>query len=390
VQAGGLQADEASSVVIDPAGDVYVSGVFQGKVDFQPGRREREITSSNRDAFIWKLNSDGRLVWVMKAGGTGEDVGNALSIDNAGNVHAAGFFTTSARFGKRIVLTGTERNAFVMKVTPTGGVLWARAFGATGTNAAVVASAVAVGPDGGVYVGGVFNNTADFDPTAATSNLVSAGGNDAFVTKLNSAGALVWAKGFGSTLAEDLTGIALDRDRNVLTTGSYTGTVDFDPSAGTTELTAVGSNDIFISKLQEDGTFVWARSMGGSGTDTGLAIVADRLGNVFTTGNFNTSGDFNPAPGTQAANIFTLSSGSNLNHGFVSRLTPAGNFAYAKPFYASSSGQVGGSGVALGPEGALWTVGSYVGTTDFDPGTRTQNKTSTSFSSDLFVSRLFR
>jgi hypothetical protein len=390
VQAGGTSDDEASSVVVDAAGDVYIAGVFQGKVDFRPGRRESFFTAKDRDAFLWKLNNDGKLVWNMKAGGDGHDAANALAIDAAGNVHAAGFFATSAKFGKKITLSGTARNAFVMKVTPTGGVLWAKNFGATGTTPAVDARAVGVDSDGAVYVGGVFNNTADFDPGTATSNLTSAGLEDAFVTKLNASGGFVWTRGIGGTLAEDLTGIAVDRAKNVLITGAYTGTADFDPEGGTENLTSAGSTDIFVAKLTTAGAHVWSKSMGGTGADTGLAIATDKFGNAFTTGNFNTTGDFNPAPGTAAADIFTLSSGSNLNHGFVSRLTFNGDFVYAKGFFAGSSGQLAGSGIALGTEGALWTVGAYTGTTDFNPGTGTQNKTSTSFSVDVFASRLVR
>jgi hypothetical protein len=399
VRAGGVKTDNPSSVVLDGAGNVYVGGAFEDVVDFRPGRKQALLSARNQDGFIWKLNQDGKFVWAMRMGGRGQDEVNSLAVDGAGNVHAAGFFQNAAVFGKSTTVTGkTGRNAFVVKFSPNAVLAFAKSFGSveteagTGLPAAVDARGVAVDPQGNIYVGGVFNHTADFDPGSGTTNLTTTadsggkhGQNDAFVLKLNSSGALTWARQLGGAAAEDLTGIALDRSQNVLTTGSYTGTADFDPGGANSDLTAAGSNDIFVSKLSSAGNFVWAESMGGSGVDTGLAIVADKLGNVFTTGNFNTSGDFDPGAGTT-----TLSSGSNLNHAFVSKLNPDGSFGFAAGFFASTGGQALGSGIALAPSSRLWTVGSFAGTVDFDPGTATQSKSSSSSSVDAFMSRLER
>jgi hypothetical protein len=399
VQAGGVKDDIASSVVIDNAGNVYAGGIFQDEVDFRPGRKQALLTARKQDGFIWKLNANGQFVWAMRMGGAGDDEVNSLALDNAGNIHAAGFFQNNAIFGKNTTVTGTTgRNGFVVKFSPNAGLAFAKGFGAVETEAgsgavpAVDARAVSVDAQGNVYVGGVFNHTADFDPGAGTSNLTTTadsggkhGQNDAFVLKLTSTGNLSWAKQLGGAAAEDLTGLALDRSANVLTTGSYTGTADFDPSGGTSNLTASGSTDVFASKLDSSGGFVWAKSLGGSGADTGLAIVADKLGNVYTTGSFNTSGDFDPDAGTQ-----TLSSGSSLVHAYVSKLNPDGSFGLAKGFFVSSFGQAGGSGIALGPSGALWTVGSFSGSVDFDPNSGSQSKSSSSSSVDAYISKLVR
>ena len=104
--------------------------------------------------------------------------------------------------------------------------------------------------------------TGDFDPGAGTTNLTTNGstvGDDVFVSKLDSAGDLVWAKNFGGTEYAKGFSVAVDSSGNVYTSGEFEGTVDFDPGAGTANLTSSGSNsgnscclyadDVFVLKL---------------------------------------------------------------------------------------------------------------------------------------------
>ena len=71
--------------------------------------------------------------------------------------------------------------------------------------------------------------------------------------------------------------MAVDSSGNVYTTGAFQGTVDFDPGAGTTNLTSIGGYDVFVSKLDSSGDLVWARSFGATGysTDVGKSVAVD-------------------------------------------------------------------------------------------------------------------
>jgi len=80
--------------------------------------------------------------------------------------------------------------------------------------------------------------------------------------------------------------VAVDSSGNVYTTGHFGGTVDFDPGAGTTNLTSNGHEDVFVSKLDSSGDLVWAKSFGGTGRDRGWAVAVDSSGNVYTAGFF--------------------------------------------------------------------------------------------------------
>ncbi|MEX2323550.1 MAG: SBBP repeat-containing protein [Acidimicrobiia bacterium] len=108
---------------------------------------------------------------------------------------------------------------------------------------------VAVDGSGNVYTTGYFFGTADFDPGAGTLNLTSAGSGDVFVSKLDSAGNLVWARQLGGGLDDIGQGVAVDGSGNVYTTGHFSGTADFDPGAGTLNLTSAGASDVFVVKL---------------------------------------------------------------------------------------------------------------------------------------------
>ena len=115
-------------------------------------------------------------------------------------------------------------------------------------------------------------------------------------------GDFAWAWGFGQpgqNLADIGYDVFVDSTGNVYTTGSFQGTVDFDPGSVTFNLTSNGAHDIYISKLDSSGNLVWARAMGGNLRDGGSSIFVDSSGNVYTIGSSRSSVDFDPGPGTQ-------------------------------------------------------------------------------------------
>ena len=125
------------------------------------------------------------------------------------------------------------------------------------------------------------------------NNLTSSAGIT-FITKSDASGNLIWAKNLGGSNAS--TSIAVDVLRNVYITGSFRGTADFDPGPGTYNLTSAGDEDIFVTKLDASGNFVWAKKMGGASDDDGNSIAVDASGNVYTTGYFQGTADFDPGP----------------------------------------------------------------------------------------------
>ena len=133
------------------------------------------------------------------------------------------------------------------------------------------------------------------------------------MSKLDSSGNYVWARNWDADLGQ---GIAVDGSGNVYSTGSFQGTADFDPGAPSVDLTSSGDEDVFVSKLDSSGNYVWARHWGSTGDDRGWGVAVDGSGNVHTTGRFEGTVDFDPGPGT-----LQLTSAGNSD-AFVSKLTP--------------------------------------------------------------------
>ncbi|MEO6723006.1 MAG: SBBP repeat-containing protein, partial [Ferruginibacter sp.] len=176
-----------------------------------------------------------------------------------------------------------------------GNFIWAKAVGGIGTDES---ETVALDPSGNVYATGRFSFTSDFDPGPGTFNF-TASNDDMFVLKLSANGNFAWAKQISGPEYEVGRNIATDAAGNVYTTGIFQNVTDFDPGPGVFNLTANGFNNIFISKLNTDGDFIWAmRFGGGTSEDRGNAISLNPAGNLYVTGNFAEQIDFDPGPGT--------------------------------------------------------------------------------------------
>lgn len=155
---------------------------------------------------------------------------------------------------------------------------WAKSAGSTTADRG---NTIGVDASGNVYVAGAFTGTADFDPGAGTVNLVSNGGTDLFFAKYSPTGNLIWAKSIGgSTGTDQCLKMVIDAPGNCYIVGSYSGTVDFDPNAGITNLTNMGFADGFFAKYTTAGTLVWAKNIGGFGDEQVTGIAVDPTGNA--------------------------------------------------------------------------------------------------------------
>jgi ELWxxDGT repeat protein len=380
LSAGGTSNDSGQSIALDAAGNIYVTGSFQGTADFDPGVGVYNLTSAGQtDIFIAKYSNGGELCWARRIGAGNNDVGNGIAIGSDGGVYVTGSFYGTVDFdpGPGIYnLTSAGYDAFVLKLDSAGKFVWAGRMGGTGDD---VARGIAIAPDGCVYTTGSFSGTADFDPGAGTFNLTSTGSNDIFVVKLDSAGNFAWADRMGGSSNDYGYAIAVATDGSVCATGAFASTADFDPGTGTFNLTSTGSNDIFVVKLDSAGKFAWADRMGGSSNDYGYAIAVVPDGSVCVTGTFASTADFDPGAGT-----FNLASAGS-NDIFVVKLNSTGNFAWADRMGGSNSDYV--SGIALAPDGGIYTTGYFSGTADFDPGSGVFNLISAG-GNDIFISKL--
>ncbi len=171
----------------------------------------------------------------------------------------------------------------------------------------------------------MFQSFADFDPGSGFFTMDTEGGTDVFVVKLNSDGGFVWVKQLGGSSPDYATGIALDSNSNVLITGYFQGTVDFNPGPITSNIASTtGSRDAFVWKLDSDGNYVWGAKLGGTEEDKASGITIDQSDNIYTVGTFKGSADFNPS-----INSNSLTAQSTSQDVFISKLNSAGEYVSA-------------------------------------------------------------
>jgi hypothetical protein len=372
-QIGGSTNDAAYSIDLDSARHVYSMGVFTGTVDLDPGPNTYSIAATGNDAFIVKLDSNGNFMW-------GKSISGALSItikgvvDKTGNVYVTGVFQgildLDPGLGVYTLSTSGNPEAYVAKLDSAGNFLWAKQFMANSVN-------IATDVSGNVFTTGDFYGTVDFDPGTAAFNLIASMGstyNDAFISKLDNNGNFIWAKQFGGLDLDEAFAVTTDVAGNVYTTGCFTSSADFDPGPATYTLTGSSTSNIFISKLDMAGNFVWAKGITGPNGKAGHAIKLDLLGNVFVAGNFSGTADFDPSASVFA--MATSSSPTMVYNIFIEKLDNSGNFIWAKQIGGSNNSTINLRDIAVDKFSNIYSVGEFGGNgtpTDFDPGPWTYN-----------------
>jgi len=368
-QMGGTNFDQGCSITVDASGNVYTTGSFEGKVDFDPGPGTTYLTSAGQaDIFVQKLNTDGNLVWAKQIGGLTDDIGRSIAIDTSGNIYITGSFNGTTEFS----LDEKYYDILVQKLNNNGDLLWAKKIGGTGNDEGL---SITVDLSGNVYTAGLFYGTVNFDPGTGEAIHKSAGSADIFIQKLNTSGDFLWMKQVGGIYGDIANSIAVDASGNVYTTGFFYKTVDFDPGLGVANLISVGGIDIFVQKLDTNGDFLWAKQMGGISDDVAKSLALDTSANVYITGYFTGTADFDPGTGI---NNLTSAGSSNT---FIQKLDADGDFIWAK--------QMGGNSASIISDvsGNIYITGSFLGTVDFDPWAG-KSLLSSPGNEDIFVLKL--
>jgi hypothetical protein len=370
---GGSVDDFGYCVTVDGSGNVYVTGRFSGdSVDFDPDPTVVDPHSSNGyDTYLSKFDSSGTFLWARTWGGNDIDSGYGVDVDGSGNVYVSGYFSSiSVDFDPDptavdLHLSNGGSDIFLSEFDPSGTFVWAQTWGGSDFDDGW---GVAVDGSGTAVVTGRFSgDLADFDPDPGADDLHSSnGGRDIFLSEFDSSGNFLWARTWGGSNDDWGDGVAVDGSGNIYLSGGFAGTsVDFDPDPVAVDLhSSNGSPDIFLSKFDSSGYFVWARTWGGSNYDYGNGVAVDGAGDVYVPGLFQgASVDFDPDPA--AVDPHTS---NGLYDIFLSKFDSSGTFEWARTWGGNSDDD--GLGVAVGESGNVYVSGWFQGmAVDFDPGT---------------------
>ena len=373
---GGTGEQNSMDMATDIDGNVCIIGNLQGTgIDFDPGPGIALLSSNGgTDIFFAKYDPSGNYLWARSIGGSNEDVGARIAVDNDGSVYITGWYQSAGVDfdpgpGSAMLSTAGLTDIYFAKYDKDGNYLWAYSIGSPDFEGG---HDITLDPNGHLYITGYFGGTnVDFDPGPGTAFLSSQGGSgDIFIAKYNYDGTYVWAIQCGGPEYEVGNGIAVDLAGNVSITGGFRGSVDFDPGSGTATLSSAGGYDIFFAKYDSSGNYLWAHDAGSTGDDIGADIVTDGMGNSIVCSRFHGADvDFDPGAGTS---FLTSNGGFDIA---IAKYDSGGNYLMAM----QTGGQQDDYGVKIlaDDDGNIYHTGSFRGTNvDFDPGPGTANLSS--------------
>lgn len=303
-------------VTTDSDNNVYTVGTFSDTVDFDPAAATDEHTSSGGgDIYLTKINEDSTYEFTKSFGGSGSDAGRDVLVDGSGNIYVAGSFTST---------------------------------------------------------------DADFDPGPGSDGHVSSGSYDTFLTKFNADGSYNYTKSFGSTGYDFIYSMTLDSNDNIYLVGRFEGTVDFDSSIDVDEHTSNGSADIFLTKINADGSYGYTKTMGSSSSDWARDVTVDSSNNIYLTGTFRSTVDFDPGPGTDE---YTSNGVYDI---FLTKINSEGSYDGTTTIGGTNSES--GAGLTFDAQGNLYLAGEFRETVDFDPGPNSDEFTVVD-AEDLFITK---
>jgi hypothetical protein len=355
--AGGRQDDEGHALVLDPNGNIYLTGYFEETASFGT----QSITAAGKtDIFIACYNAQGQLLWLKQAGGSGDDVGTGIALASDGNLYLTGAFSEQMQLGSFNLTSAGGSDIFLAKIDPTGNVLWAKQAGGPGNDQA---ERVTLDRAGGLYVVGEYSTNAVFGSTSPSCR----GRTDIFLAKYTLDGDPLWLRTAGGTNVDYGWDVKIDSSQNVIITGTTAAEATFE----NTVAIAGGQTDIFAAKYAPGGELIWVRAFGGTGPDQANGVAVDPKDNIYLTGYYIDTVPFGQT---------TYAAPSHADF-FVLKLSPAGDVLWSAAAHGTAYSQA--RAVAVTPGGAVFATGYFRGSTSFGPA---------SFSNqggrDLFVARI--
>jgi hypothetical protein len=213
---------------------------------------------------------------------------------------------------------------------------------------------------------------------------MGSGGGDAYAVRVLADGSYAWGYSVGGPRGDWASGVAAAPDGSVFVVGGFGGAVDFDPTSGVDEHTAVGKYNMFVTKLGADGTYLWTLTVGGPPWSTETRVGADKIaldpdGNMLITGFCSWPVDFDPGPG-----MALESCGADV---FLTKLSADGSYLWTRRLRSTGSRPMSPGTVGVDTEGNAYVTGMFSGTVDFDPGPAVDQRTAMYPYDDIFITK---
>lgn len=387
------QGATINDIAIDTNGNVYLSGHWSSSVDFDPGPAVKNYVSNTGQAraFILKLDQNGEFTWfrfIQATADISDDCyGNAMEMDDEFNIYLTGGFTNTGAvatdgightFSAYVPIesslpscSATTKN-YVIKYNKDGVLIWFKELGLCGIYNG--ATDITLSPSGNLYVVGDFTGTIHIETASGTVIADAQNSSDAHITKLNTAGDIIWIKQIESIQSYSSSArifeVVIDTNENVFFVGHFEDTVDMDPGVGTHYFYSPLLFSSFISKLDHNGDFVWAKLIQGTSQNyVGATLAIDENSNLFLAGSFFGTTTFG------GLNTFTAIGESDI---YFLKCDKDGNFIWVKRIGGTHREQP--SDLLLDKHNDIYFSGFFESVVDFDPNLGVFNVSSTGHS----------
>eukprot|EP00854_Cymbomonas_tetramitiformis_P001371 gene1371-1975_t len=294
----GVEVEDGRAIVVEDATslnpNILVTGRFSTRATF--GGFELNAANNSWDMFVAKMSDEGVVLWANAGGGWNNDMAWGIAPYGGGRTDTdmlvVGEFKSELfTFGGSAVENkggaNMHKDIFVMKIAPTGSLLWVSAYGGEVDDYALAVSLDAYGD--GYITGGVKSQMATFDSWELSADTRAGGLADAFVAKVSADGTLLWVLTEGGPGNDEIKGVsALNSGMGCIAAGFFTETATF----GDVVVTSQGRTDGMVMRLSADGAVTWLTAVGGEGTDMARAIELDEESNAFVAGSFAGTASF--------------------------------------------------------------------------------------------------
>ncbi len=336
-QAGGEKLDKISAIKTAPDNDLYVTGLLEGEIKFGKQKLEGE----GKKLFVARINKRGKSDWVQTFPYSGSASAYLLETNNIGQLIVGGMFTDTLICEGKELLSKGHNDMFVARISREGLVEEIKTIGSKGKEKLTALSTDSLGH---IYLSGNYsrelvNNGISMKPMDKKSS-------NSFLMQMDSTLTTTWVKPFYSPSYAEITGLACDKLNQVLLSGNFNHTLQVD----TLQYETQGLTDFFVARTDSMGNIQWLKSFGGKYSDLSNSLELNKLGGAMVSGSFNDS---------LKMDSLVVKTKHFRSDAFIAQLDTAGMVTWAGTLQGDSRNSA--SGVALDSKGNLYLVGSFNG-----------------------------
>ena len=312
---GGENFDFSNDIEIDIAGNPIIIGWTNSATNISTAGAFQTTFRGPDDVLFAKFNTNGQLLWCTYFGDNGFDTGLQVESDGSGNIVISGWTSSTTNIASpgaiQPIYGGNTADVFLSVFGSNGNRLWSTYYGGSGND---YGDALFVNNTGEIYLSGSTNSPNNIaTPTAFQSNV--AVGYDAFLSKFNINGARIWSTYFGGNGDDTVYRLREATNGGMYMVG-YTTSTDVMATPGANQQTKSGSQDVFFTRFENNGTRTWSTYYGGGANDFGYGLVIDANNDIFICG--TTEGSNNLA----TFGAVQVSYGGGTKDGFVTKFSP--------------------------------------------------------------------